>query len=80
MKIPVNKAKPCPFCGSLDIHHYPSDFRYEEDAYCLRCNNCEATGPETWVSDALANNTEDNLDLCLLKWNTRMDVEKIQDI
>lgn len=36
------EAKPCPFCGALDI------FPEEENAasFSIRCRNCGATGPD----------------------------------
>lgn len=39
-------AKPCPFCGSDDIHNWSSD-DHGAPAWSVMCYGCECEGPHT---------------------------------
>lgn len=49
----MEKLKPCPFCGSKNLHHEMKvnrikynglDMRVEQRTYSVRCNKCHARG------------------------------------
>jgi len=46
--------KPCPFCGSIQLHVTDEDPRFSRfDDYRVYCENCEAVGPAgKWSLDA----------------------------
>jgi restriction alleviation protein, Lar family len=40
----MNELKPCPFCGGkAKLHKAKINFIYEENAYSVYCENCQAT-------------------------------------
>jgi Lar family restriction alleviation protein len=66
----TEKTKSCPFCGTIDVRWYQSEW----DFGCVECNNCNARGPT--VNGYNQEQTEDE---SIEKWNIRKDeVERLE--
>ena len=43
----TDKLKPCPFCGSDDVHIKV----FDDFATAVECNFCETTGPTAYLEE-----------------------------
>ena len=60
---PESHLRPCPFCGSEQVHPVMLGIGRGNDDY-VECYDCAARGPTSWIEDA-----------CEL-WNTRVALGK----
>ena len=58
------KLKPCPFCGSTDLHITAQEAIDNTDILFIHCKNCDACGPS--VEEG-----KDEYEEAIAAWNKR---------